>query len=141
MNKSNNLDFSGTTIFCGLDVHLKSWRVNIRDQDMELRDFSQNPDPVALHHFLTKNYPNATYKVGYEAGFCGFGIQRELAEFRPPNIKLGYALLLIVLPSSPNNAKPMFKQHLRWASSIFKSLQKIKLHFCYSSKITKNAKE
>ena len=30
MNKNNNLDFRGTTIFCGLDVHLKSWRVNIR---------------------------------------------------------------------------------------------------------------
>ena len=74
MNKSNNLDFSGTTIFCGLDVHLKSWRVNIRDQEMELRDFSQNPDPAALHKFLTKNYPNASYKVGYEAGFCSFGI-------------------------------------------------------------------
>ena len=82
MNKSNNLDFSGTTIYCGLDVHLKSWRVNIRDQEMELMDFSQNPDPAALHKFLTKNYPNASYKVGYEARFCGFGIQRQLAQFQ-----------------------------------------------------------
>ena len=82
MNKSSNLDFSGTTIYCGLDVHLKSWRVNIRDQEMELRDFSQNPDPAALHKFLTKNYPNANYKVGYEAGFCGFGIQRQLAQLQ-----------------------------------------------------------
>ena len=40
MTKSNNLDFTGTKIFCGLDVHLKNWRVNIRDQEMELRDFS-----------------------------------------------------------------------------------------------------
>ncbi len=79
MNKSNNLDFSGSTIYCGLDVHLKNWRVNIRDQEMELRDFSQNPDPVTLHTFLTKNYPNASYKVGYEAGFCGFSIQRQLS--------------------------------------------------------------
>ncbi|MEO5942589.1 MAG: hypothetical protein ABIP30_15645 [Ferruginibacter sp.] len=79
MDKIKNLDFSGTTIYCGLDVHLKSWRVNVRDQDMELRDFSQNPDPAVLHKFLTKNFPNASYKVGYEAGFCGFGIQRQLA--------------------------------------------------------------
>lgn len=82
MNKINNLDFSGTTIYCGLDVHLKSWRVNIRDTEMELRDFSQNPDPSALHKFLTQNYPNANYKVGYEAGFCGFGIQRQLAQLQ-----------------------------------------------------------
>jgi transposase len=78
MNKSNELlDFSDTSIFCGLDVHLKSWRVNIRDADMELRDFTQNPDAALLQQFLIKNYPKATYKVGYEAGFCGFNIQRQ----------------------------------------------------------------
>ena len=54
MNKSSNLDFSGTTIYCGLDVLLKSWRLNIRDQDMELRDFTENPNLVKLHKFLTK---------------------------------------------------------------------------------------
>ncbi len=32
-----------------------------------------------LHKHLTKNYPGAKYKAGYEAGFCGFGIQRQLA--------------------------------------------------------------
>ena len=78
MNKLNQLDFTGTTIYCGLDVHLKNWRINIRDDNMELRDFSQNPDPVILSSFLKKNYPGAKYKVGYEAGFCGFHIQRKL---------------------------------------------------------------
>ncbi len=78
MNKLNQLDFTGTNIYCGLDVHLKNWRINIRDDDMELRDFSQNPDPAILSNFLKKNYPGATYKVGYEAGFCGFYIQRSL---------------------------------------------------------------
>jgi transposase len=78
MNKLNQLDFTGTTIYCGVDVHLKNWRINIRDDEMELRDFSHNPDPVALSNFLKKNYPGANYKVGYEAGFCGFHMQRQL---------------------------------------------------------------
>ncbi len=78
MNKLNQLDFTGTTIYCGVDVHLKNWRIHIRDEEMELRDFSQNPDPVLLSNFLKKQYPGATYKVGYEAGFCGFHIQRRL---------------------------------------------------------------
>ncbi len=78
MNKLNQLDFTGTNIYCGVDVHLKNWRINLGDDDMELRDFSQNPDPVTLSNFLKKNYPGATYKVGYEAGFCGFYIQRSL---------------------------------------------------------------
>lgn len=79
MIKANQLDFSGTNIYCGIDVHLKNWQINIRDENMELRNFSHNPDPAALAHFLKKNYPGAIYKVGYEAGFCGFGIHRQLS--------------------------------------------------------------
>ena len=33
MTKITHLDFTGNTIFCGLDVHKLSWRVNIRDKD------------------------------------------------------------------------------------------------------------
>ncbi len=79
MTKVNQLDFTGNTIFCGLDVHKLSWRVNIRDTEFELKDFTQKPNANELHKHLTKNYPGAKYKVGYEAGFCGFGIQRELS--------------------------------------------------------------
>ena len=78
MTKVNQLDFTGTTIFCGLDVHKVSWRVNLRDADLELKDFTQPADAALLHRHLTKNYPGAKYKAGYEAGFCGFGIQRQL---------------------------------------------------------------
>jgi transposase len=79
MTKVNKLDFTGTTIFCGLDVHKVSWRVNIRDSELELKDFTQPADASILHKHLTKNYPGAKYKAGYEAGFCGFGIQRQLS--------------------------------------------------------------
>lgn len=79
MTKVNQLDFTGTTVFCGLDVHKISWRVNIRDNQLELKDFTQPADPVVLYKHLIKNYPGAKYKVGYEAGFCGFGIQRQLS--------------------------------------------------------------
>ena len=78
MTKVNQLDFTGTTIFCGLDVHKLSWRVNLRDTELELKDFTQPADAGLLHRHLTKNYPGAKYKAGYEAGFCGFGIQRQL---------------------------------------------------------------
>ena len=45
MTKVKELDFKGTTIFCGLDVHKVSWRVNIRDTELELKDFTQPADP------------------------------------------------------------------------------------------------
>jgi transposase len=79
MTKVNQLDFTGTTIFCGLDVHKVSWRINLRDTELELKDFTQPADAVLLYKHLTRNYPGAKYKAGYEAGFCGFGIQRQLA--------------------------------------------------------------
>jgi len=79
MTQVNKLDFTGATIFCGVDVHKKNWRVNIQDREFELEDFSQNADPVLLHKHLNRKYPGATFKVCYEAGFSGFGAQRWLS--------------------------------------------------------------
>ncbi len=98
MAKVTELDFTGTTIFCGLDVHKASWRINIRDSDFELKDFTQKPDAVLLHKHLTKNYPGAKYKVAYEAGFCGFGIQRQLSS-------LGLDCLLLNAADIPKGDK------------------------------------
>jgi transposase len=80
MTQFKKLDFKGSTIFCGVDVHKKSWRVNIQDSEFELEDFTQNPDEVLLHKHLTTLYPGANYKIGYEAGFSGFSMQRTLSQ-------------------------------------------------------------
>ena len=80
MIQVKKLDFSGTTIFCGIDVHKKSWRVNIQDSEFELEDFSQNADAVLLHKHLNRKYPGADFKLCYEAGFSGFAAQRWLNE-------------------------------------------------------------
>jgi transposase len=80
MRKVNKLCFQGETIFCGLDVHKKNWRVNVRDMEFELEDFSQDPCAELLAKHLWLRYPKAKIKVAYEAGFCGFGIQRSLKQ-------------------------------------------------------------
>ena len=36
MRKIKQPDFSGQTIFCGIDVHKKGWRVNVRSDEFEL---------------------------------------------------------------------------------------------------------
>lgn len=81
MPKIKQLDFSGQTIFCGIDVHKKSWRVNVRSDEFELEDYSQDPNEELLLKHLEKRYPGANFQVAYEAGFCGFGIQRSLKSF------------------------------------------------------------
>ncbi len=80
MSKVKQLNFEGQTIFCGIDVHKKNWRVNIRVDEFELEDYSQDPCTELLLNHLRKKYPGASYQVAYEAGFCGFDIQRSLKE-------------------------------------------------------------
>jgi transposase len=77
MVQGTKLDFSGQKIFCGIDVHKKSWKVCIRSEQMELKTFSQNPSAIELVGHLRKNYPFADYQAAYEAGFSGFSAQRE----------------------------------------------------------------
>lgn len=80
MSKVKELNFEGKTIYCGLDVHKSNWKLNARMDFMELTSFSQDPDPKVLGNYFKRNYPGAKVKVVYEAGFCGFGIQRSLTE-------------------------------------------------------------
>ena len=76
----NNLSFKNNTFFVGIDTHLKSWKVTIRNSGLELKTFSMNPSPAELYIYLTKHYPGATFNIVYEAGFCGFWPLRKFKE-------------------------------------------------------------
>ena len=80
MSKINQLSFAGETIYVGLDAHKSNWKINSRMRNVELASFSQDPEAQALRRYFNKHYPGASLKVVYEAGFCGFGIQRSLSE-------------------------------------------------------------
>lgn len=74
------ITFSNLHFFVGIDTHLKQWKVTIRNSGIELKTFSMNPSPDELHKYLNNHYPNGTYFVVYEAGFCGFWAQRKFTE-------------------------------------------------------------
>lgn len=74
------ITFSNLHFFVGIDTHLKQWKVTIRNCGIELKTFSMNPSPDELYKYLNKHYPNGTYFVVYEAGFCGFWPQRKFTE-------------------------------------------------------------
>lgn len=78
MTKGTKVSFAGERIYCGIDVHKLSWRVNIRSQEFELEDYSQEAGEETLLSHLRKNYPDASYELVYEAGFSGFSLQRSL---------------------------------------------------------------
>ena len=89
--QSNEISFKGQNIYVGIDVHLKSWSVTVLSENSVLKRFVQDPDPGALHKFLTRNYPDAEYHSVYEAGFCGFWIHERLTALGINNIVINPA--------------------------------------------------
>jgi transposase len=79
-NNTGSVNFKGQHFYIGIDVHKKSWKVNIRSSGMRLKSFSADPSPELLCRHLEKNYPGGTFHIVYEAGFCGFWIQRRFHE-------------------------------------------------------------
>lgn len=71
-------DFTGQKLYVGLDVHVNSWTVSVYSEEFELKTFTQPADVGQLLNWLHQHYAQADIEVAYEAGFCGFYIQRAL---------------------------------------------------------------
>ena len=80
VRENSKISFKGQDFFVGIDVHGKSWKVTIRNNHMELKTYSMEVSPEQLHRYLSRNYPDGNYHAVYEAGFCGFWIQRRLTQ-------------------------------------------------------------
>jgi transposase len=80
MEHVNKLDFSGQSIYVGLDVHKKSWSVSIFSEQCEHKMFTQPPEADKLVHYLRRNFPGAAYHAVYEAGFSGFWTHDQLRD-------------------------------------------------------------
>lgn len=84
--KNTKTNFIGQRIYVGLDVHKHSWRVAIVLNGILVKRFSMNPSPKELKKYLEKHYPHGEYYSVYEAGFSGFGADRELRRLVIHNI-------------------------------------------------------
>lgn len=125
MRKVKALDFTGETIYIGLDAHKTNWKVNSRMGNQELCCFSQDPNAELLRNHFRRYYPGAKLKVVYEAGFCGFGIQRSLT-------KLGIECIVVNaadVPSSDKECKR--KDDKRDARKLSRELSKGELDAIY----------
>lgn len=79
--KVNENTFCGQSIFVGIDVHLKSWKVTVMAGDIHYKTFSSPPESDKLVNYLKQNFPGASYYTAYEAGFCGFSVHKELSQY------------------------------------------------------------
>lgn len=78
MGKHATVDWTGQSIYIGIDVHVKSWKVSIHTATIEHHTFSQAPQATPLAAYLARHFPGATVQAVYEAGPCGFAPYRQL---------------------------------------------------------------
>lgn len=84
--KNSVLDFSNQKFFIGIDVHKNNWKVTIQSTQIQLKTFSMNPSVEQLVSYMKKRYPGGEYFSVYEAGFCGYWINRQLNQHGIKNI-------------------------------------------------------
>ena len=94
----NYLRFKNNIFFVGIDTHLKNWKVTIRNSGIELKTFCMNPNPQELSIYLNKHYPDGSFNIVYEAGFCGFWPQRDFQ-------KLGINCIVVNPADIPSSNK------------------------------------
>lgn len=73
------VDFSGKTIYVGIDVHKNNWQVAAYYEGLGLENFSMsaNADQLVLH--LKTKFHKAEFRCVYESSSWGFNLQRQLA--------------------------------------------------------------
>lgn len=125
MSENKKLDFNGKVFFIGIDVHKRQWTIATRLQGQHLKTFKIKPSPTALYQYMVENYPGGSYRAVYEAGFCGFWPQRQLAELAIDTI--------IVNPADvpTTQLERQFKNDRRDAIKLARELEKGELKALY----------
>ncbi len=78
--KISEKSFADQSIYVGIDVHLKSWKVSVMTENLTFKTFAAPTDTEKLLNYLTRNFPGAMFQSAYEAGFSGFWLHRELVK-------------------------------------------------------------
>lgn len=72
------IDFSGKTIYVGIDVHQKDYQVAKLCNGVYLGNHRMSASSSSLIKHLQSHYPGATLKCVYESCAWGFNLQRDL---------------------------------------------------------------
>lgn len=99
----NQMTFQGQSIYVGIDVHAKDFKVSVMTQSLLYKTFSSPPSGEKVYKFLTENFPGASYHSAYEAGFSGFDLHRKL-------IKLGVNSIVVNPADIPTTDKERYQK-------------------------------
>lgn len=73
------IDFTGKTLYVGIDIHQKDWQVATVHEEICLGNHRMGANSKKLIDHLYSRYPGATLKCVYESSAWGFTLQRQLA--------------------------------------------------------------
>jgi len=89
MNKhtmKKTFNYTGKTIFVGIDVHKKTYSVTAVCEDLVVKKETLKADPEDLILYLKKRFGEGRIESAYEAGFSGFHLHRKLIKAGIHNI-------------------------------------------------------
>ncbi|NUN10244.1 MAG: IS110 family transposase [Ignavibacteriaceae bacterium] len=89
--ENTKIDFTGQTLYIGIDVHKTQWSLAVYWSGGKLKNTVTGSSPEEVNSFLRRNYPGAEYHSVYEAGFSGFSAHRRLNELGIKNIVINPA--------------------------------------------------
>ena len=78
ISDSYRIDFTGKTLYVGIDVHQKDWQVATVHEELCLGNHRMRADSKKLIEHLQGRYPGARFKCVYESSAWGFTLQRQL---------------------------------------------------------------
>lgn len=79
---SSKYDYTGKTIYVGIDVHKNSYSVVVTCDNIVVKKDRLMASPAELVCYLRNNFKGAKISTAYEAGFSGFHLHRCLVEHK-----------------------------------------------------------
>lgn len=83
---SSKYDYTGKTIYVGIDVHKNSYSVVVTSDKVIVKRDRLVASPTDLVCYLKNNFSGAKINTAYEAGFSGFHLHRCLMAHNINNI-------------------------------------------------------
>ena len=73
--EDRKLDYTGQDIYCGLDMHIKRWKLTVCTNHVVMNSVNiERPFVENVRDYLNRKFPGGSYYGAYEAGLADFGL-------------------------------------------------------------------
>jgi transposase len=91
-------------LYIGIDVHKKSWRVHIKTDLFDHKEYTAPPTAELLYSYVKHHFPSYEVSVAYEACCTGFGAAREFLNY-------GWQTIVVHTADVPKGDKQRYQKN------------------------------